>query len=310
MHLERALEQVDNALSAASASKKPKKQDADQWVKITQYLQKLEISASEKGETGLAISLSKPFQRLLKYPLLFQNLLYHTDPSTFEYESTLQMVAEVETIVRSIEDEKIQKEERDKTRDVFARIEGLDKVKQLMVPKPSRVLVEERPVTGVNPLTDSSLKPSSSPPPTSGNPKNVKGKTSFKRLSDVLQSNNNGIGGKKDLWLVVFNDVVLRCQRTGTTSLPLVSATNSRTNSLPELQGKAKYATTGRRTAHTKPRNMYKFLKVRESGSLAGFSAECLMHCHRSKHGPLVTSYSPGKVSSPWKSECCTFLTP
>ena len=33
------------------------------------------------------------------------------------------MVAEVETIVRSIEDEKIQKEERDKTRDVFARIE-------------------------------------------------------------------------------------------------------------------------------------------------------------------------------------------
>ena len=38
----------------------------------------------------------------------------------------IQMVAEVENIVRSIEDEKIQKEERDKTRDVFARIEGLD----------------------------------------------------------------------------------------------------------------------------------------------------------------------------------------
>jgi len=61
---------------------------------------------------------------------------------------------------------------------------------------------------------------------------------------------------------VVFNDVVLRCQRTGTTSLPLVASTNSRTTSLPELQGKAKYATTGRRAAHTKPRNMYKFLKI------------------------------------------------
>ncbi|KAI0673097.1 Dbl domain-containing protein [Trametes maxima] len=263
LHLERALEQVDNALSTASASKKPKKQDADQWVKICQYLQRLEVNASEKGETGLAISLSKPFQRLLKYPLLFQNLLYHTDPSTFEYESTLQMVAEVETIVRSIEDEKIQKEERDKTRDVFARIEGLDKVKQLMVPKPSRVLVEERPLFGVNPLSDPSAnKPSTSPPMTSQNPKNVKGKTSFKRLSDVLQAGSNGVGGKKDLWLVVFNDVVLRCQRTGTTSLPLVSATNSRTNSLPELQGKAKYATTGRRSAHTKPRNLYKFIKI------------------------------------------------
>ncbi|KAK7693345.1 hypothetical protein QCA50_002913 [Cerrena zonata] len=259
LHLERALEQVDNALSA-NATKKPKKQDADQWLKVCQYLQKLETIASEKGETGLAISLSKPFQRLLKYPLLFQNLLFHTDPSTYEYESTLQMVAEVETIVRSIEDEKIQKEERDKTRDVFARIEGLEKEKQLMIPKASRILMEERPLSGVNPLSDPNSK--LSPPPASQNPKGVKGKSSFKRLSDVLQSGSNGVGGKRDIWLVVFNDVALRCQRTGTTSLPLVAATNSRSTSLPELQGKAKYATTGRRNSHTKPRNMYKFLKI------------------------------------------------
>ena len=95
--------------------------------------QKLEETAADKGETGLAISLSKPFQRLLKYPLLFQNLLFHTDPSTFEYESTLQMVAEIEKIVRSIEDEKIQKEERDKTLDALARIDGLDKNKVCLV---------------------------------------------------------------------------------------------------------------------------------------------------------------------------------
>lgn len=231
-------------------------------MKICQSLQRLEVLASEKGETGLAISLSKPFQRLLKYPLLFQNLLYHTDPSTFEYESTLAMVAEVETIVRSIEDEKIQKEERDKTRDVFARIEGLDKVKQLMVPKPSRVLMEERPVVGINPLAEP-VKTQSAPPVTSGAHKNVKGKTSFKRLSDALQPGSSGMRGKKDQWFVVFNDVVLRCQRTGTTCLPLVAATNSRTNSLPELQGKTKYATTGRRGSHTRPRNLYKFIKVR-----------------------------------------------
>lgn len=226
----------------------------------------MEQSAADKGETGLAISLSKPFQRLLKYPLLFQNLLFHTDPSTFEYESTLQMVAEVETIVRSIEDEKIQKEDRDKTRDVFARIEGLDKVKQLAVPKPSRLLVEERQILGLN-SPNGSPQPSSPPPPV--NAKAVRGRTSFKRLSDILQS-GTGIGGRKDLWLVVFNDVVLKCQRTGTTSLPLVAGTgtNSRTTSLPELQGsgKAKYATTGRRNSHTKPRNLYKFLSV--SGAL------------------------------------------
>ncbi|KAJ7219216.1 hypothetical protein GGX14DRAFT_590799 [Mycena pura] len=257
LHLERALEQVDAALSNIT-NKKPKKQDVADWQKVCKFVQKLEETAAEKGETGLAITLSKPFQRLLKYPLLFQNLLFHTDPSTFEYESTLQMVAEVETIVRSIEDEKIQKEERDKTRDVFARIEGLDKVKQLALPKPSRVLVEERQSTPGG----SGLSPpkSSSPPPVMAN-KGVRGKSSFKRLSDVLHT-GSGIGGKKDLWLVVFNDVVLQCQRTGTTSLPLVASTYSRTTSLPELQGRSKYATTGRRNSHTKPRNLYKFLKI------------------------------------------------
>ncbi|KIJ16829.1 hypothetical protein PAXINDRAFT_98622 [Paxillus involutus ATCC 200175] len=261
LHLERALEQVDNALSTASAAKKPKNQDAADWFRVCKALQRLEELAAEKGETGLAITLSKPFQRLLKYPLLFQNLLFHTDPSTFEYESTLQMVAEVETIVRSIEDEKIQKEDRDKTRDVFARIEGLDKVKQLAIPKPSRLLLEERQihVARDGSISAASLK-GSSPPPVMAT-KNVKGKTSFRRLSDVLGT-GSGIGGKKDLWLVVFNDVVLRCQRTGTTSLPLVSSTNSRTNSLPEMQSKSKFATAGRRNSHTRPRNLYKFIKI------------------------------------------------
>ncbi|KAJ7582912.1 hypothetical protein C8J56DRAFT_236077 [Mycena floridula] len=255
LHLERALEQVDGALSNVS-TKKPKKQDVAEWQKVCKFLQKLEENASEKGETGLAITLSKPFQRLLKYPLLFQNLLFHTDPSTFEYESTLQMVAEVENIVRSIEDEKIQKEERDKTRDVFARIEGLDKVRQLALPKPSRILVEERQCAP--PAASSGLK-SATPPPAMANGKNgVKGKSSFKRLSDVLSPG----GGKKDLWFVVFNDVVLQCQKTGTTSLPLVAATNSRSTSMPELQGRSKYATTGRRNSHTRPRNMYKFIKI------------------------------------------------
>lgn len=75
------------------------------------------------------ISLSKPFQRLLRYPLLFQNLLYHTDPSTKEYEATVNIIQEIESIVRGIEDEKWSQEQLQKTRDVLARIEGLDKNK-------------------------------------------------------------------------------------------------------------------------------------------------------------------------------------
>lgn len=261
LHLEKALEQVDNAVKYANTAgrKSSKKQEGDQLLKVGTYLQRLEENAAEKGETGLAISLSKPFQRLLKYPLMFQNLLFHTDPSTFEYESTLQMVAEVETIVRSIEDEKILKEERDKTRDVLGRIDGLDKVKQLAVPKPSRVLVEERMIIQTGPSG------SGSPPPGApgANGGKVKGKPSFKRLSDVLQPGSGGIGGKKDLWLVVFNDVVLRCQRTGTTSLPIGGAPYGRTNSMPEMQGKSKFATTGRRNTQARPRNLYKYLRVR-----------------------------------------------
>lgn len=260
LHLERALEYVDNALSTSAATKKPKNQDAAEWLRVCKVLQRLEQTAADKGETGLAISLSKPFQRLLKYPLLFQNLLYHTDPSTFEYESTLQMVAEVEMIVRSIEDEKIQKEDRDKTRDVWARIEGLEKVKELAVPKMSRMLVEERSLLPADPSTNNSPTSSKASPSsfaTRGG--KVKGKSSFKRLSDVLGS-ASGLGSKKDLWLVVFNDVVLQCQRTGTTTLPLVSDPNARATSLPE--GKAKYASTGRRAVQTKPRNLYKYVKV------------------------------------------------
>jgi hypothetical protein len=250
--------QVDNAcsLEVDPKTRSAKNSSAD-WVKISNYLQRLEEIAAEKAETGLAISLSKPFQRLLKYPLLFQNLLFHTDPSTYEYESTLQMVAEVESIVRSIEDEKIQKEERDRTRDAVARIDGLEREKNLAAPKSSRVLVEEKPL---NP----SLSSPASSPEASRVASGVKGKNSFRRFSDVLQPGNNSstFGKKKDVWLVVFNDVILRCQRTGVTTLPLATGLNARTNSMPELQGRTKYATTGRRAPQVKARNLYKYLSV------------------------------------------------
>lgn len=82
----------------------------------------------------------------------------NTDPSTKEYEATVAMVEEVEHIIRSIEDEKTAVEERVKTRDVFARIEGLEREKV------SRTRVESRSLprliqfsVSVNPLRCSSL---------------------------------------------------------------------------------------------------------------------------------------------------------
>jgi hypothetical protein len=51
------------------------------------------------------------------------------------------MALEIDHIVRSIEDEKISEEERERTRDAWARIEGInDKVRRASVPS---LLVDE-----------------------------------------------------------------------------------------------------------------------------------------------------------------------
>lgn len=151
-HLERALEMLEEAalMERAMRGKRIKKERLTQTVGLGRAIAALESVANERGESGLSIFLSKPFQRLLKYPLLFQNLLFHTDPSTYEFESTVAMVVEVERIVRSIEDEKISTEERDKTRDAFARIEGIVD-KQVLKPRQDRTLVEERALYDENP---------------------------------------------------------------------------------------------------------------------------------------------------------------
>ena len=228
------------------------------------------MDAQDRGETGLTISLSKPFQRLLNYSMLFRALLFHTDPWMLEYEGALQLVTEVEDIIRDIEDAKDEKEKCDKTRDIFARIKGLDKVKQFAVPKPSRVLVEEVML----------------------NPK-----------EDVLRSGGGGIGSRKDVWLVVFNDVVLRCQRTGLTSLPLGAAQSpTKTNFLFELQGSSKFDTTSRQNPSTQPRNLYKFIKVSASFFYWTQSDGVVI---RLRIGLLATPINLVKEWSRWKRKLC-----
>jgi len=133
LHLEKALAQVEEALtlatSGATSKRSSKRIEEFPLGRLGKVLLSLEELAAGRGESGLSISLSKPFQRLLKYPLLFQNLLFNTDPSLKEYEATLAMVDDVEEIVRTIEDEKADYEDREQTRDVWARIEGLEKNK-------------------------------------------------------------------------------------------------------------------------------------------------------------------------------------
>ena len=225
LHLGRAVEQVDNAMEYANTKRhRPPKND-DQLLDVSVRLRQLGENAVEKGEVGLVIALAKPFQRLLKYHLLFRNLLVHADLATSKYGGVLKMVTEIETIVGGIEYGWEQKKEYCKVWDVLGRINGLDKVKKLAVPKPSRFLIEERRVLLGS--SDSGFN-------------GVEGGRGCGRLGVFLQSEDL-IGGDRDLWLVVLNDVVLRCQRTGTVSLTRWGAS----------------------WTESKSENLYKFLKAR-----------------------------------------------
>ncbi|WWC96868.1 hypothetical protein V866_003743 [Kwoniella sp. B9012] len=274
LHLERALSQVDESFSLFSdiaggsgttRSKRNSKRLEESDIGIlSRRLMGLEELASEKGEAGLVISLSKPFQRLLKYPLLFQNLLFNTDPSLKEYEATLSMVDQVEEIVRSIEDQKSDEEERERTRDVWARIDGLERDKVIMAPKPNRMLISETQL----PVPEGVHLKAQKDIPTS-----VKGKKSFKRLSDILKG-----GGDGDLWVVRFSDVSLLCEKTGVTHLPIASFKKAtKSDSSNDLSGK-KHATMGKRSASVRARNLYRFVKVHEWHLKSGPSTDGLLN--------------------------------
>ncbi|KAF7971719.1 hypothetical protein HWV62_20085 [Athelia sp. TMB] len=207
-HLQGALKQANKTASR----KQSNQEDAIKWAKVYAAVKRLERNASANGETGFAASLSRPYQRLLRYPLFLQNLLDRSDCPISTASATLQIIANIKDMLRSIEGESVDDQERDQTWDAYARIEGLDRERDLAAPAPSRVLVAER-------MLDASSQ------------------TSFS-------------SSKKELWLVEFNDVVLRCQRTGLTCVPQATARDS-----PNV------ATTTQ-VARTKPRNLYKLVKL------------------------------------------------
>ncbi|TKY87800.1 hypothetical protein EX895_003381 [Sporisorium graminicola] len=307
-HLQRAMEELEEAalMERAFRGKRLKKERLSNTVGLGRTVAALEACAADQGYAGLSIFASMPFQRLLKYPLLFQNLLFHTDPSTHEFESTVAIVVEVERLVRSIEDEKVNAEERDKTRDVFARIDGITD-RQLLRPRPDRMLIEEQPLYDENArrtlsesapkdgntyISDSeggesgteSSRPSSNHRNSSNQPglrAALRNKRSYRRLSDFLSSEGAGsgsskaptMGSKKDLWLVRFSDVEIKCQRIGVTALPMVSTAALRNvDDAAECEAsdfaarskdsRERLKALRNTTLRAKTRNLYKFISV------------------------------------------------
>lgn len=111
-----------------------------------------------------------------------------------------------------------------------------------MAPKPNRFLTSEAQIL----LPESKYKGLKE---TMG-----KQKKSFKRLSDILK----GSAESADLWVVRFSDVSLLCERTGMTTLPVSNVKATRSDSLPDLGGRSKYATMGKRGSSVRPRNLYR----------------------------------------------------
>ena len=309
-HLQRAMEELEEAalMERAFRGKRLKKERLSNTVGLGRTVAALEACAAEQGYGGLSIFASMPFQRLLKYPLLFQNLLFHTDPSTHEFESTVAMVVEVERLVRSIEDEKVNAEERDKTRDVFARIDGITD-RQVLRPRSDRILIQEQALydeSARRTLSESAPKNgqgdvyiSDSEGGESGTESTrqtggrrgstsssglraaLRNKRSYRRLSDFLSSEDvdsgpskaPAMGSKKDLWLIRFSDVEIKCQRIGVTALPMVS-----TAALRNVDGAAEREATDftarskesrerlkalrSTTLRAKTRNLYRFISV------------------------------------------------
>ncbi|GAA5876015.1 hypothetical protein JCM3774_002314 [Rhodotorula dairenensis] len=208
--LEEALADLDIHLRAAAASTADRNRtklsfkpagtarDPDR-TRIGLVLQSLEAQAAAAGESSMGICLSKPLMRLAKLPLLMQALLYHTDPTTHEWEKTRTMALEVDKLVRSIENEKVEEEDREKARDALARIDGI-RDQALMAPRGVRVLLSEALAPPlVMPVPNSTRRHSSAP---------------IKR-----QPGNNS----KE-WLITFSDVVVRAAKIGETDVPIGSS--------------------------------------------------------------------------------------
>ncbi|GAA5827936.1 hypothetical protein JCM11251_005654 [Rhodosporidiobolus azoricus] len=229
--LEEALSTLDSLLPSTHSPARPsyterfkssKSKGEKDEKKLAKVLMGLEEKAAEAGESSLGICLSKPLMRLSKLPLLSQSLLYYTDPATHEWEKTRAMALEVDALVRSIEDEKIEEEERQRTRDVLARIDGIND-KALMAPRSSRVMIEEVP-----------------DPNRSTAPSRIRNRKSMSTSRSTA-----------DDWLIRFTDVVIRVQKVGQTNIP---GSFSREKEKQGKQGKT------RKTG--KLRNTYRFIRI------------------------------------------------
>lgn len=188
----------------------------------------------------------------------------------------MQLAFEIDAIVRSIESEKASEEDRASTRDVWARIDGIND-RALLSPRSDRLLVSEAAMWSSSMTGHSAVAAgrrtfsdaSRTIDPAQAEAAAASKKKTMRRLSDMTgighhhdgsekKKKQPSVGSKRDVWLVSFTDVVIRCQRVGVTKLPMQNSLGS--GGHVDSTGKENYRRIILLT--NKERNLYKFLKI------------------------------------------------
>lgn len=145
----------------------------------------------------LSTYLLKPFQRLLKYPLLIMNLLKCTDKDGFDYENTVSLKTKLDQVLNDVEEQKRAHDNMERLRELETRIQGLG---------PFRLAVNNRQLLRESPACQNlpSLK------------KQPSLRKSLTVMSDPAQ-NSNRRHSVRNLYTLECNDIVLLAERTGVT---------------------------------------------------------------------------------------------
>ncbi|CAG8610172.1 14336_t:CDS:2 [Acaulospora colombiana] len=145
----------------------------------------------------LSTYLLKPFQRLLKYPLLISNLLKCTDKEGFDYENTVSLKTKLDNVLNDVEEQKRAHDNMERLRELENRIHGLGHF---------RLAVNNRQLLRESPACQNSLSLKKQPSL----------RKSLTVMSDPSQHSNRR-HSVRNLYTLECNDIVLLAERTGVT---------------------------------------------------------------------------------------------
>ncbi|CAI2162348.1 13708_t:CDS:2 [Funneliformis geosporum] len=144
----------------------------------------------------LTTYLLKPFQRLLKYPLLITNLLKCTDKDSFDFNKTVSLKSKLDEVLSNVEEQKRSHDNMERLRELETRIHGLGSFRLAIN---NRQLLREVPACQ--------------------NLSELKKQPSFRKSLTVTSApmSSSKRHSVRNLYALECNDIVLLAERTGIT---------------------------------------------------------------------------------------------